>query len=214
MYSQVLVPVQLGRKGVGKASYPHLEAGSVLDEGGAVAADHYVGGGGFRVGLGEKGSVVLNEEIEGVDGYEVAVGEGYVGIDHGDLHPCRLDSRDGTVHGGAQRDHPVGVGRGDLDHRRAEPDAAGPVEPLRVRQVDWDVVGVPGVDVRPDIRADEESLLEEDSFEFRIRVRSVTLRVEVMEVQVLDLAGARPPYKGVDEYVRDAGYAAQVDVVS
>ena len=35
-----------------------------------------------------------------------------------------------------------------------------------------------------------------------------------MEVQVLDLAGARPPYKGVDEYVRDAGYAAQVDVVS
>ena len=29
-----------------------------------------------------------------------------------------------------------------------------------------------------------------------------------------DFAGARPPYKGVDEYVRDAGYAAQVDVVS
>ena len=67
--SQILMISKLGGEGVRQAPYTHLEAGSILDQPGAILADKYVSLGWFRVFLREKGSVVADKVIEPVDRY-------------------------------------------------------------------------------------------------------------------------------------------------
>ena len=52
---------------------------------------------------------------------------------------------------------------------------------------------------------------EKDACKTLFAVGSGTFRMEMMEMQVLQAAGA--PHQGLDEDVRDTGDAAQVDMV-
>ena len=54
------------------------------------------------------------------------------------------------------------------------------------------VVGISGIDVSPDVGTHEEPLLEEDTLVARLGIWSRTLGMEMMEMQVLNLAGVRP----------------------
>ena len=54
--------------------------------------------------------------------------------------------------------------------------------------MDRKVVRITGIDVLADIRAYEETLLEEDAFILRFAIRSRAFGVEMVEVQICDIS--------------------------
>ena len=86
------------------------------------------------------------------------------------------------------------------------------VELLALSEMHRQIVGVASVDVLPDVRADEETLLEEDPLVGRVAVGRGTFGVEVVEVQVGHVSGVRPAAEGPDQAVGNTGHAAEVDM--
>ena len=83
---------------------------------------------------------------------------------------------------------------------------------LALSEVDRQIVGVAGVDIRADIGSDEEALLEKDPLVARLAVGSGAFRMEMVELQSADIPRIRPAAQGLDEAVGHAGDAAQVDM--
>ncbi len=73
-----------------------------------------------------------------------------------------------------------------------------------------EIVGITGIDILADIRTDEESLVKEYSFIRRIAVRSWSLGVEVVEMEISDVSGISPAAECLDKTVRDACHTSEV----
>ena len=135
-----------------------------------------------------------------------------MGIHHAYLEFGYVQSGDGAVHGGAQGDHPVFVGQGNLYQRHVAGKGAGAVHRLGLEEVGGKVIGIPGIHVGAHVGSHEEPLLEEDACVLRSAVGGRTFRVEMVEVKVPHLTGIGPFLQGADEDMGDAGHTAQMDV--
>jgi hypothetical protein len=102
----------------------------------------------------------------------------------------------------------------DLDHSYIAGQHTSPVELLGLAEEDGNVIGITCLDVLADIASDEEGLMEEDAFIFRIRIGSGALCVEVVDEDVLEFSRIAAAAKSLDEHLGCAGYAAEVDVVA
>ena len=100
VYSKILMIAQLSGECVRQTPYTHLQASSVGDELSAFFSDKYVSLSWFRIFLREKGSIVTDKVVEGVQGDQVTISERYVRVDNGDFNPCRLYSGRGAVNRG------------------------------------------------------------------------------------------------------------------
>ena len=74
------------------------------------------------------------------------------------------------------------------------------------------VICVTGIHIRPHICTDEEALIEKNALVAFLTVWRRTFGVEVMEMEVADISGIGPATKGLNQAVRDAGHAAEMDV--
>ena len=78
--------------------------------------------------------------------------------------------------------------------------------------MDREIVSIARVNVCSYIRTDEEALIKEDSCVLGIRIWGRSFSMEMMEMEVSDVTCVCPAAKCLDKAVRDAGYAAEVDV--
>ena len=215
MDTEVLVVTQLGEHGVRDGADAHLQAGSVFHEVGAVDTDL-----GLDLGrLGEMGrhqrGVVFHEEVDHAGGnHGVAPGAGNVLIDHGDDRFGAFDGGEGGIDRSTQRHIAVLVHGRDLDHSHVAGQHAAAIELLRLAQEDRNVVGPAGLHVLADVAAHEEGLVEEGALEALFRVGSHAFGVEVMDADIFQFAGLAAAAKCLDENLRGAGHAAQMDVVT
>ena len=74
--------------------------------------------------------------------------------------------------------------------------------------MDRKVVGIASIDIGADIRADEKTLIEEDSRVARLAIRSGTFSMEMMEMQILHFSCVSSPAESLNEDVGNAGDAA------
>ena len=213
--TEVLVVTQLGEHGVRDGTDTHLQAGAVFHEVGAVDTDL-----GLDLGrLGEVGRhqrrIVFHEEVDHAgrdDG--VTPGAWDVFVDHGDHRLCTFDSSQGRIDRSTQGDIPVFVDGRHLDHRHVAGQDTAAVELLRLAQEDGNVVGPAGLDILADIAAHEEGLVEERAIEAFLGVGRFPFGVEVMDADILEFAGLATTAEGLNEYLRGAGHAAQMNVVT
>ena len=168
----------------------------------------------FSIFLCEKWSVVRHEIIKRVDRDKVTVSERNVRVDYSYLYPGCLNCGRGTIHRGAEGHHAVLVRKGNLYHSRSQLDRAVTVKPLGVKQVDWQVISVSGVDIGPHVGAYEETLLEEYSGVFRVGIRSRPFGVEMVEMEVFHLSGVCSPDQSVNQDVRHTGHTPEMNMVS
>jgi len=210
MEPKVLMTSELGGESVRKSSDAHLDAVSVFDEGRAVLAYEDFRRSRLREILGHERGVVLDEIVEAAYMYEVSVCVRYVRIDHCNAELGALDCRYGAVHRSAERYVSILVRKRYLHQCGSELDGSAPVEELRLSEMYREVVGVAAVHVGPDVRPDEETLLEENAFVSRLGIRRRTFRMEMMEVKVFHLSGVRPAAESLDEDMRDACHTAEM----
>ena len=209
---EVPVARKLGRQGVRERTYAHLYAVAVLHERGAVLSDQHLGGRWFgEIGRHERG-VVAHQVVELVEVQQVAVCERHIGVDDSDYKLRGFHGRYRAVHRGSEADIPVLVGKGDVDQRGPELDAAVAVELLALSEMHGEIVGVAPVDILPDVRAHEEALLEEDSFVGGVAVGSRSFGMEMMEMQVGHIPCVGAAAECADQAMRHAGDAAEVDM--
>lgn len=77
-----------------------------------------------------------------------------------------------------------------------------------------EIIRIAGIDIGPDIRAEEESLVEENSLVCRVGIWGRALCMEMVEMKIPHLACISPAAQCLDKHMRHAGYAAEMDVVS
>ena len=215
MDAEVLVASQLCQHGIGNGADAHLERRAVLDQRGAVLADGRLD----LVGLGEvrlhERRVVLHEKVDLRHGdHRLAERTGHVLVHHGDHVVGALHGGQRRVHRRAERHVAVLVGRADLDHRHVARHGAAAVQPLGFAQEDRNVVGVAALRHLADVAAHEERVELEDALEFRIGIGGRTLRVEVMDVHVLQFSGLAAFAHGVDQALRSRCHGAQVHMIA
>ena len=124
MKAKVLVSRQLGCQGVRQGAYSHLDAVSVLHQGGTVAAYYLLCGRRHGEVLCDKRGVILYQIVETAYVDEVSVSERHVGIDHRDAQFRALDGCYGAVHGGSERHVSVFVRKRDLNQGSSQLDHA------------------------------------------------------------------------------------------
>ena len=193
----------------------HLEARSVFDERCAVAAYGALQVVRFGEVLLDERRVVLDEEVylRGVD-ERIAERPRDMPVHDRDDRVGALHGRQRGVYRGAEGDVAVSVGSRDLYHGHVARQDAVPIEALRLAQEDRYVVGETLLGDVPDIPSHEERVELENPFHFGDGVEGLALGVEVMDMDVLQLPGLAPCRHRTDEYLRYAGDAAQVDVVT
>ena len=166
-----------------------------------------------EVGLFE-GRVVLHEQVDVVDVDErVAERAGDMLVDHGDHRLSAFDGGQRRVDRCAERYIAVRVGRRDLNHRDVARKHTAAVELLRLAQKDGNVVGIARLRHLAHVPADEERVELENPLELGRGIGGRTLGMQVVYVNVLQLAVAAPLAHGLDQALRSAGHAAQMDVV-
>ena len=206
---------QLCQHGIGNGADAHLERRAVLDQRGAVLADGRLD----LVRLGEfrfdQRGVVLHEEVDlrGVD-HGLTEGARNVFVHHGDHIIGALHGRQRGVDGGSERYEAVFVGRADLDHRHVARNGSAAVQTLCLAQENRNVIGIAALGYLADVRTHEEGVELEYAFEFRIGVGSGTLRVQVMDVHVLQFSGLAAFAHGVDQALGSRCHRAEVDMVA
>ena len=213
--TEVLVVTELGQYGVGNGADTHLQGGSVLDQGGAVASDGCLDGRGLGEVSGLQLGVALHEGVDhrqGDDG--VTPCAGYVLVDHCDDVLCAFDGGQGGVHGGTHGYVTVLVGEGYLDHGHVAGQYAAAVESLGLAQEDGDVVGIAGLYALAHIAAYEECLMEEDSLILGVGVGSGALGVEVVDPHVPEFACIASAAESVNEHLGGCGHTAEMNMVT
>ena len=76
------------------------------------------------------------------------------------------------------------------------------------------IISVSGVRVGTDIGAYEETLVEEDSLIFWLRIWCRALRVEMVKMEIAYFAGIGSAAQCLYQYVRDTGHTAKVNMVT
>ena len=211
MQAQVPVVLEGSADGVGQGAYPHLQAGPVGDELGAVSAYFQVGGGGLYIFLGIQGPMVPHQGGEARKGNQVSVGEGNARIDHGDAFPRHFQGGQGTVYRGAQGHHAV-HGLRHLHQGYVAAQGTGAVHQLRLKEVDGNVVCHAFPDAGAQVGPHEEALVEEGLAELPGAIGRRSFRMEMVEMYIVELS--RPLAQGLDEDVRHAGDAGKMHMVS
>ena len=213
--AEVLMAAQLAENRIRNGPDAHLERCAVLDQRGAVLADGRLD----LVRLGEfrfdQRGVVLHEEVDlrGVD-HGLTEGARNVFVHHGDHIIGALHGRQRGVDGGSERYEAVFVGRADLDHRHVARNGSAAVQTLCLAQENRNVIGIAALGYLADVRTHEEGVELEYAFEFRIGVGSGTLRVQVMDVHVLQFSGLAAFAHGVDQALGSRCHRAEVDMVA
>ena len=213
MKTEILMVGKSDSKSIRKSSDAHLKAGSVRNQLGAILSYellHLV-----RLGeiLGHQWSIVINNVIDKVRCHQVAVGERHILIDNGNHRSGTFDGSQRAVHGSSQREIAILVRTGNLDHRHIAPQGAAPVKFLGLAQMHREIVGIAGIDIGPDIRPQEEALVEEDSLVGRVGIGCRSLSMEMMEMEIPHLSGISPAAQCLDQHVRNAGHTAEMNVV-
>ena len=106
------------------------------------------------------------------------------------------------------------VRRTYLNHRNVTPECSAAVEFLRLAEEYRDVVGISGLHALADIGSYKESLVEEDSFEFRVCIRSRSFGMEVVDAYILKFSCLSSLAECVDQYAGSACDAAKMNVVA
>ena len=188
MQTEVLVVLELCGQRVRKGPYTHLYAVSVFYESGAVLSNQNFGRGWFReVGCNQR-CIVAYEIVELVEADQIAESVRYVRIDYSDYQFRTFNGGYRAVYGCSQTDHSVGVRERYVDKGCAQFDESAAVEFLALSEMDRKVVRLTLIDFLADIRAYEETLLEEDAFILRFAIRSRAFGVEMVEVQICDIS--------------------------
>ena len=214
MDAEILVAAELSEHGVRNRADTHLQAGPVFDQRGAVFADRRLDFVGLREMSFLERRVVLHEQVDVVDVNErVAERAGNMFVDHGDHRLRAFDGGQRRVDRRAERYIAVRVGRRNLNHRDVARKHAAAVELLRLAQEDGNVVGVARLRHLTHVPADEKRVELENPFELGSGIGSRALGVQMVYVNVLQLAVAAPLAHGLDQALRSAGHAAQMDVV-
>ena len=215
MDTEVFVPGQLGEHGVRDRADAHLQAGAVLDQRGAVLADRRFGlVRGREVSLFER-LVVLYEQVDVVNVDErVSERARNVFIDDGDHRTGALDGGQRGVDRSAQRYVAVRVRGRYLNHRHVARQRAAAVQFLGFAEEYRDVVGVARLGHLADVAAYEKRVELENAFELRSRVGSGPFGVQMVHVHVFEFFVASAVAHGVDQALRRAGHAAQVNVIA
>ena len=215
MDTQVLMVAQLRQHGVGNGSDAHLQRRAVLDQFGAVRADsllHVARFGELRL---DERLVVLHEQVDLRQGnHRLTEGTGNVLVHHGDHMVGAFDSRQRSVDRRSQRNVAVLVRRADLNHRHVAGHRTRPVQLLRFAQKDRNVIGVAALRHLPDIRADEERIELEDTLELRVGIGRRPFGVQMVHVDVLQLAGLAAGAHGLDEALRGRSHRTQMDMIA
>ena len=214
MEAEILMVGKGDSKSIRESSDTHLQAGSVRDQLSAILSYellHLV-----RLGeiLGHQWSIVINYIVNEIRAHKVIVGERYILIDNGNHRSGTFNGSERAVNGCSEREHPVLIRTGNLDHRHIAPQGAAPVKLLGLAEMDRKIVCVSGIDIGPDIRPQEEALVEEDSLVGRVGIGCRSLSMEMMEMKIPYIPGISPAAQSLNEYVRHTGHAAEMNVVS
>ena len=179
--TQVLMALEGGTDGIGHGADSHLQAGPVRNQFCADAANLKVCLRGRGILLGDERTAVLYQGRETLQGDQIAKGKGNIRIDHGNALPGHVQGRQGAVYGRTQRYHPVFRFR-HLHHSHIAGEGPGAVHGLGFVKIDGDIIGQAFLHVLTDIGAHKKALVKEGT---TLRIRGVSLRMEVMEVDVL-----------------------------
>ena len=181
MEAQVLMALEGGTDGIGHGADSHLQAGPVRDQFCTDAANLKVCFRGGGILLGDERTAVLHQGRETLQGDQIAKGKGNIRIDHGNTLPGHVQGRQGAVDGRTQRHHPVFRLR-HLHHSHIAGQGPGAVHGLGFVKIDGDIIRQAFLHVPAHIGAYKKALVKEGT---TLRVRGVSLRMEVMEVDVL-----------------------------
>ncbi len=136
----------------------------------------------------------------------------HVGIHYRYPEFSALYGCDGAVYGSAQGHIAVSIGKGYLHQGGSKLDHAAAVQRLALTKMYGQVIRISGVHVGTHVGAYEEALLSENAFIFGLRVRCGALGMEMVELQVSDIARVRTAAERLDKDMRHACNAAQVNV--
>lgn len=106
------------------------------------------------------------------------------------------------------------VDGGNLYHRDVAGNRSATVEFLGLTQENGNIVSPAGLHVLADIASHEESLVEEDALVLFVRIGCGTFSVEVMDTYVFQFSVVSPAAESLNEDLRGACNAAEVDMVA
>ena len=106
------------------------------------------------------------------------------------------------------------VGRANLNHRHVAFDVTLAVKFRSLAEEHGDIVGQAFLDAFAHIGTHEEGIVLENALEFRVDVGRGTLGVQVVDIDVFQLARAASVAQGLDETLRHIRHRTDVDMVA
>ena len=76
----------------------------------------------------------------------------------------------------------------------------------------WDIVGIALIDAGANIGPDKKALVKKDTLPLRISIGSRAFRMEMMKVQIGDIAGLGPTLQRLNQHLGHTGYATEMDM--
>ncbi len=215
MYAQMPVSSELGKHGVRYRPDSHLQAGSVLNKGGAMLSNRY-----FRfIRLAEmrrlKRCVAFNKYVYEVHWYHrlspcprhIGVHDGYYGL-------SAFDCRESRIYGSAERNVAVLVRRADLNHRNVAPQCSASVEFLCLAEEHRNIVGISALDSLAYIRSYEKALMKENPVKLRVGIWCGAFCVKVVDADILKFTSFPSFAESVNKQPWGACDTAQMHMVS
>ncbi len=215
MYAQVPVASELGKYGVRYRADSHLQAGSVLNKGGAMLTYSC-----FRfIRLAEmrrlKRCVAFHEDVYEIHRYHrLSPCPRHIGV-----HDCyyglgAFDCRESRIYGGAERNEAVLVRRADLNHCHVAPQCSASVEFLRLAEEYRNIVGISALDSLAYIRSYEKALMKENPVKLRVGIWCGAFCVKVVDADILKFTSFPSFAESVNKQPWCACDTAQMHMVS